>query len=162
MMKEEIEAFKTGFHSACLATLNAKGEVICSYAPIIQTKNGDYLYISELSEHFEGIYTHPENIEVLFIEDESKTVSVILRKRLRLKANASIIQRGVEFERVYDEFEKQNVNDESIKTIRHLLDFHLIKLDYKGGRFVKGFGQAYELLENGEVKHIVPKKKELN
>lgn len=153
-MKDEINTFKAHFNSVCLATLNAKGEVICSYAPIIQTKNGDYLYISELSEHFEGIKTHADNIEVLFVEDESKAASVILRKRLRLKARASIMQRDAQFEQIFDEFEQQNANDEGIKAIRHLLDFHLIKLEYKSGRFVKGFGQAYELLENGEVKHI--------
>lgn len=147
------------FRSVCLATLNAKDEVVCSYAPIIQTKNGDYLYISELSEHFEGIYAHPDNIEVLFVEDESKALSVILRKRLRLKASASIMHRDAEFERIYDEFEQQNPSDESIKAIRHLLDFHLIKLDYKSGRFVKGFGQAYELLQNGEIKRVIPEKK---
>lgn len=40
-----------------------------------------------------------------------------------------------------------------IKTIRKMLDFHLVKLEFKKGRFVKGFGQAYDI-ENGNVAHV--------
>lgn len=157
-MNDEINAFKANFRSVCLATLNAKGEVVCSYAPIIQTQSGDYLCVSALGEHFEGIQNNADNVELLFVEDESKAASVILRKRLRLKVRASIMPRDAEFERIFDEFECENTGDEGIKAIRMLADFHLIKLDYKGGRFVKGFGQAFEILPNGEIKRVVPKK----
>lgn len=34
-----------------------------------------------------------------------------------------------------------------------MLDFHLVKLEFKKGRFVKGFGQAYDI-ENGNVAHV--------
>lgn len=89
----------------------------------------------------------------MFLEDESKAASVILRKRLRYRVNASFLERGERFDQIYDEFEKQTGGEGGIKTIRKMLDFHLVKLEFKKGRFVKGFGQAYDI-ENGNVTHV--------
>lgn len=45
---------------------------------------GNYIYISEVSEHFNNIKANPNNIEIMFLEDESKAASVILRKKIAL------------------------------------------------------------------------------
>ncbi len=153
-IKDELNEFKASFGSVCLATLNPNGEVLCSYAPIIQTTNGDYIYISETAEHYASIKGNPHNIEVLFLEDESKAASVIVRKRLRYRVKATFIERGAEFERVYDEFERKQGSGGGISTIRNFLDFHLIKLTYEEGRFVKGFGGAFAISQNGELKQL--------
>lgn len=142
---KEIEDYKSSFGSLCLATLSPKGEVVCSYAPYIHTTTGDYIYISEVSEHYANIKMHPNNIEVMFLEDESKAASVILRKRLRYRAQATFIERGALFDSVYDVFEAQTGGAGGIKTIRSMLDFHLVKLEFGKGRFVKGFGQAFDI-----------------
>ncbi|TKX32952.1 HugZ family heme oxygenase [Campylobacter aviculae] len=149
---KEIEEFKLSFNSVCLATLNENNEVVCSYAPFVTTNWGDYIYISEVSEHFGNIKKNPNNIEVMFLEDESKAASVILRKRLRYRVNASFIDRGEQFDKIYDEFERQTGGEGGIKTIRKMLDFHLVKLEFGKGRFVKGFGQAYDI-DQGKITH---------
>ncbi|EFN2928214.1 HugZ family heme oxygenase, partial [Campylobacter lari] len=82
---------------------------------------------------------------IMFLEDECKAVSAILRKRLRYKCEAIFMQKDEKFDEIYDEFLSQNNNDESIKMIKNMQDFHLIKLNFKEGRFVKGFGQAYDI-----------------
>ena len=153
-VKKELQEFKSSFGSVCLGTLSSKGEVLCSYAPLIKGSKADYIYISEISDHFASIKHNPNNIEVLFLEDESKAASVILRKRLRFRAEAKFIERGAEFDKIYDEFEKQTGGSGGIKTIRNMLDFHLIKLEYQDGSFVKGFGQAYKIDESGNLKHM--------
>ena len=153
-VKKELSEFKSSFGSVCLATLSPNGEVLCSYAPIIQTSSGDYIYISEMSEHYASIKSNANNMEVLFLEDESKAASVIVRKRLRYRTNATFIERGAEFDKVYDEFEQKQGSGGGISTIRNFLDFHLIKLTYKEGNFVKGFGQAFKISQNGELKHL--------
>lgn len=145
---KEIEEFKSNFNSVCLATLGENNEVVCSYAPFVATDLGNYIYISEVSEHFNNIKANPNNIELMFLEDESKAASVILRKRLRYRVDASFIERGEQFDKIYDEFERQTGAEGGIKTIRKMLDFHLVKLDFKKGRFVKGFGQAYDINQN--------------
>jgi len=153
-IKAEIAEFKKGFGSLVLATIDAKGEAQCSYAPLVQTENGDYIYISEVASHYKDIKEHPNNIEVLFVEDESKAASMILRKRLRFRVEAKFIERGADFDKIYDEFEKQNEGDMGIKHIRSMTDFHLVKLNYGEGSFVKGFGQAYRIDKKGEIIHM--------
>ncbi|XGQ69662.1 HugZ family heme oxygenase [Campylobacter hepaticus] len=152
-IEKEFNDFMLSFNSVSLATLNAQGEVVCSYAPFISTQWGNYIYISEVSEHFNNIKDNPNNIEIMFLEDESKAASVILRKRLRYRANASFLERGEQFDKIYDEFERQTGAQGGIKTIRTMLDFHLVKLEFGKGRFVKGFGQAYDI-ENGNITHV--------
>lgn len=152
-VEKELKEFMLSFNSVALATLNKNGEVACSYAPFVSTQWGNFIYISEVSEHFENIKANPDNIEIMFLEDESKAASVILRKRLRYRVRASFIERGEEFDRIYDEFEGQTGGEGGIKTIRKMLDFHLVKLEFGKGRFVKGFGAAYDI-ENGTVKHV--------
>lgn len=152
-VEKELKEFMLSFNSVSLATLNSKGEVVCSYAPFVSTQWGNFIYISEVSEHFANIKANPDNIEIMFLEDESKAASVILRKRLRYRVRASFLERGEEFDRVYDEFERQTGGEGGIKTIRKMLDFHLVGLEFGKGRFVKGFGAAYDI-ENGTIKQV--------
>lgn len=96
----EAKEFMLSFNSVSLATLSADKEVVCSYAPFVNTPWGNYIYISEVSEHFNNIKENPNNIEIMFLEDESKAASVILRKRLRYKVKASFIERGEVFDKI--------------------------------------------------------------
>lgn len=144
-INEEIKSFINEFNSVCMATVSKNNEVMCSYAPLIKSKYGLFIYISEISEHFSNINNNPNNIEIMFLEDESKAASCILRKRLRYKCEAIFMQRDDKFNEIYDEFEIQTGGSGGIKTIRNMQDFHLIKLNFKDGRFVKGFGQAYDI-----------------
>ncbi|ENQ6654144.1 HugZ family heme oxygenase [Campylobacter lari] len=150
---QEINEFIAQYNSIILATLTENGETTCSYAPFFRFQSENYIYISQISEHFNNIKTNPKNIEVMFLEDECKASSVTLRKRLRYKASATILERDNDFDKKYDEFEKQVKDDKAIKMIRTMLDFHLIKLDFHNGRFVKGFGQAYDI-QDGKIIHI--------
>lgn len=149
-VKADLEEFMQGFRSICLASLHKDNSVVCSYAPLIQDNGNYYIYISEVSEHFSSISQNPKNIEVMFLQDQNEAPSSILRKRVRFKAEATFMERGAEFDRIYDIFEAQNDHNASFKTIRKMLDFHLIQLHFKEGRFVKGFGQAYDI-KNGEI-----------
>ncbi|MCX2682686.1 HugZ family heme oxygenase [Campylobacter sp. MIT 21-1685] len=153
-LQKEINDFIMSFHSVCLATINTHSQVICSYAPFVRSEFGDFIYISEVSEHFAAIKNYPENIEAMFLEDESKAVSPILRKRLRYRVKASFVERGKLFDQVFDEFERQTGGANGIKTIRAMLDFHLIRFEFGKGRFVKGFGQAFDISNTGEITQV--------
>lgn len=147
-LAKEIGDFMLSFNSVCLATLSPNGEAVCSYAPFVSTQWGNFIYISEASEHFANIKANPHNLELMFLEDESKATSVILRKRLRYRTRASFLKRSELFDKIYDEFERQTGGAGGIKTIRNMLDFHLVKLEFLTGRFVKGFGQAYDIKDD--------------
>lgn len=154
-VKEEIQAFKQSFGSCILATLTQDNFPLSSYAPIIQMQNKNYIYISATAEHFANIKNNPQKIEVMFLEDECKAKSVILRKRLRYKAEARFIQReSEEFTKALDFLESSMGGSGGVKTIRNFSDFYLIELILKSGRFVKGFGQAYLISDSGAIEHI--------
>ncbi|PAF48622.1 HugZ family heme oxygenase [Helicobacter sp. 13S00401-1] len=150
-ISKELENFKLEFSSIVLATLNKEKHVSASYAPLINYKGKSYIYISEVSEHYENIKLHPSNIESMFLEDESKAKNPIARKRLRFQTQATFIDRGEFFDEVFDSFVHKEGSGGGIKQIRNMLDFHLVELSFGKGRFVKGFGQAYDILENGDV-----------
>lgn len=154
-IKNEIEAFKKTFGSIIIASIDKDGQAIASYAPLMQIHNKLYIYISEVAEHFASISANPTKIEILFLEDESKAKSVILRKRLKYRAQAHFIKRdSQEFNNALDSLESAMGGAGGIKTIRQMQDFHLIELQLGLGRFVKGFGAAFDILPNGEIKQI--------
>ncbi|AFI05464.1 HugZ family heme oxygenase [Helicobacter cetorum] len=144
-VEEEIKAFRESFDSICLATLHPNGHVVCSYASLMFDGKQYYIYVSEVAEHFASLKHNPENVEVMFLEDESKAKSAILRKRLRYKTKVRFIERGAEFDKAFDAFIEKTGGAGGIKTIRTMQDFHLIALDFGKGRYVKGFGQAYDI-----------------
>lgn len=154
-ISDEIATFKQEFGSIIIASIDKDGQAIASYAPLMQIHNKLYIYISEVAEHFASISANPHKLEILFLEDESKAKSVILRKRLKYRANARFVERNSEeFEKALNSLESAMGGAGGIKTIRQMSDFHLIELELGLGRFVKGFGQAYDILPNGEIKQV--------
>lgn len=152
---DEIATFKKAFGSIMIASVDKNGDAVASYAPLMQISDKCYIYISEVAEHFQSISSNPNKIEVLFLEDEAKAKSVILRKRLKYRANARFITRDSdEFNTALNHLESAMGGAGGIKTIRQMQDFHLIELQLGLGRFVKGFGQAYDILPSGEIKHV--------
>ena len=154
-VKKEILSFKQSFGSILLSTISPSGLPTISYAPLIQLDEKNYIYISATAEHFENIKTHPDKIEIMFLEDECKAKSIILRKRLKYRAKAEFITReNPIFTKALDWLEDSMGGSGGIKTIRNFNDFYLIELTFLNGRFVKGFGQAYLITDTGEVQHI--------
>lgn len=152
---DEIEAFKKEFGSIIIASVDTQGHAISSYAPLMQVNGKLYIYISEVAEHFQSISANPDKVEVMLLEDESRAKSVILRKRLKYRVNARRIPRDcAEFETALNALESSMGGAGGVKTIRQMNDFHLIELELGLGRFVKGFGAAYDILPSGEIKHV--------
>ncbi|PAF54542.1 HugZ family heme oxygenase [Helicobacter sp. 13S00482-2] len=152
-VEREIKEFTKEMNSIILSSLSPSGEVVCSYAPLLRYENKCYIYVSEVAEHYGSLRANPDNLQVMFLEDESKAKLVILRKRLRYKARAKFIERGSEFDKIFDSFVNEVGESGGIKTIRNMMDFHLIHLEFIKGRFVKGFGQAYDIVD-GEISYI--------
>ncbi len=150
-INNDIKEFIDSCSSINIASINKDGNVIISYAPFVKYNENYYIYISEIADHFSSILANPNNIEIMFIQDESKASSIILRVRLKYRARAIFLKRdSEEFNIILDAFENKNGSTGVIKMIRNMADFHLVKLDFYQGRFVKGFGQAYDI-NNGVI-----------
>ncbi len=157
-VQQDLENFRAGFSSVCIASLSPENQVVCSYsALLVDELEGHpqfYIYVSEVAEHFKAFKAHPDNVEIMFLEDEASAKSPILRRRLRYKTHLHFIDRGAEFDRVYDSFLNKHGKGRGLETIRHMQDFHLIKLEFIKGRFVKGFGQAYDVDAHGNLSYV--------
>lgn len=150
-IKSEILDFRDSFGSVMIASVDKEGQAIASYAPLLRYEGRFFIYISEVAEHYHSIKANPNKIEVLFLEDECKAKSVILRKRLRYKARAEFREKDSEFEKIFSSFELSHPHAGGLSTIKGMQDFHLVELIFKEGRYVKGFGGAYDINERGEV-----------
>lgn len=152
-LKLEVIEFIDSFKSVLMSTLTKENFPMLSYAPFFKYNGSNYIFISEAGEHFENLKSNGK-LEVMFIEDESKAKSVSIRKRLRYKTKVEFLDRDEHFDKVMDEFQKL---DSGIKMTRSMMDFHLVKLNFLEGRYVRGAAQAYDITENGEVRAVMGK-----
>jgi putative heme iron utilization protein len=99
--------------------------------------------VSGLATHTQNIHNHPF-VSVLFIEDEVKTKQIFARRRLNFNCTANLVERETEkWQQIVDKFELRF--GELISTLRSLPDFRIFQLIPKNGRFVIGFGAAYNI-----------------
>ncbi len=154
-IKKEIEEFRGSFKSVILGTKSKDGEIDVTYAPYLDYKGEGYIYISEIGDHFDNLKDNPQ-FEIMFLQDEKEAASVLVRKRLRYNVTAEFKERDEKFNTILDLFEEKV--GEGMKIVRKMQDFHLVKLNIANGRFVKGFGQAYNL-KDGDVIQMTGDKK---
>lgn len=153
---KELNDYLDSFKSLTLGTLSPEGKVNVTYAPCVKFQDNFYIFISEVADHYDNLKANPDNFEVLFLEDEKIAASPIVRKRARFYSTCEFLERNNEFNIIMDIFEEKIGG--AIKAIRNMEDFHLVKLNFLDGRFVKGFGQAYTIKGN-KVTHMTGEKK---
>lgn len=153
----EIKEFKNSFDSVLIASLTKDKSPHLSYSPLLKHEDKFYLYVSEVAAHTQNLRDNPESVQVMFIEDESKSKTIIARKRLTYDVSVEFLPRDSNFEHVFNDFEKHVESigkGGGVSTIRQMTDFHLVRLHFKQGRFVKGFGAAYNVDSHGKVSHV--------
>jgi len=143
---EEVYNFIKDFKSVILATIDKENNPYATYAPFAQYKGKNYIYISQVAEHYSNLINNP-NLEVMFIEDEKTAKLIAARTRVRFKSTATLLPRDIpEFNDIMDVFE-QKIGS-TMKTIRNMNDFNLFEITFNSGRYVKGFGKAFFLDNN--------------
>jgi len=140
----EYDKFPTEFTSIMMSTVSQEGIPDASYAPfVIDDDKNIYIYVSGLATHTQNIHNHPF-VSVLFIEDEVKTKQIFARRRLNFNCTANLVERETEkWQQIVDKFQIRF--GELISTLRSLPDFRIFQLTPKNGRFVIGFGAAYNI-----------------
>lgn len=140
----EYEKFPSEFTSIIMSTISKEGIPDASYAPfVIDDDKNIYIYVSGLATHTQNIHNHPF-VSVLFIEDEVKTKQIFARRRLNFNCTANLVERESEkWQQIVDKFQIRF--GELISTLRSLPDFRIFQLTPKNGRFVIGFGAAYNI-----------------
>ncbi|ALV65705.1 HugZ family heme oxygenase [Campylobacter fetus] len=140
-VSKDMVDFIDGFNSVLISSLNGD-HCVCSYAPVVRDDNDFYILISEVSEHFKSIKENSDKISIMFLEDESKAKTVFARKRASFRSKAVFLDD--QKESLFSKFESKFSSESAIKMIKNMSDFHIIKIEITKGRFVKGFGAAYD------------------
>ncbi|MEM9151100.1 MAG: pyridoxamine 5'-phosphate oxidase family protein [Cyanobacteria bacterium P01_F01_bin.3] len=141
---QTYQAFPGQFGSIMLGTVSAEGLPQASYAPcVVDDERNIYIFVSGLSAHTQNL-SATGKASALFIEDESKTSQIFARKRLSYDCTGSLLPRGSEqWDAIAQQFAERFGN--IIKIMIDLPDFRIFQLKPQGGRFVMGFGAAYDI-----------------
>lgn len=153
---QDYLALRKQIKSAQLATLAHDGLPEASHAPLVWYDGSCYLYLSELAGHTRNLQRNPA-LGLLLIEDEAGARNPFARRRISMQGRVTSIARDSElFPRVLAEFRR--CFGKIMAMIEPLPDFHLFRIDIRAGRFIRGFGQAYEFRGDAldELSHIDP------
>lgn len=145
---EIIETFRTfpqDKYSLILSTSNNENDPLTSYSPFIENEDKFYTVMSSSMPHFKNIEDN-KKAHVFIVEDEKDASHIFARKRLYFSASCKIVEKN-EF---YNLFEKRF--GDSLSFIKEMDDFKVVELSPKEKSLVLGFGAAYYMNENGELK----------
>ncbi len=157
-VREEYLALRDRTDGALLATLAADRTPAASYAPLVWVDGRSYLFLSDLAAHTQNL-KRCASISLLLIEEPGSSGNAFARRRITLQGNAQIVERDdplyapalAEFHRRFGEV---------VSLLEALPDFHLFALRLDSGRYIRGFGQAFELAGDhlDQLTHIHPGK----
>ena len=138
----EIQEFKQQCKTLQMATLTS-GMPHVSYAPFTYNKDGFYILVSDIAQHGQNLKLS-KNVSIMLIEDESNSKQLYARRRLTFDTTAKLIEKS-------SSVGQQAIADLSLRfgdiidNLANLKDFNLYQLTPEKGRFVKGFGKAFDL-----------------
>ncbi|NJM97975.1 MAG: HugZ family protein [Phormidesmis sp. RL_2_1] len=141
------QAFLAQFGSVILATVSPDQQPQASYAPcVIDSSRNIYVFVSGLSAHTQNLI-NTGKASALFIEDESKTQQMFARKRLSYTCVAQLVDReSPHWQVIAQQFEDRF--GPIVDVMKGLADFRIFQLQPQSGRFVVGFGAAYDIDPN--------------
>jgi putative heme iron utilization protein len=140
----EYEIFPQEFKSIIISTVSQAGIPNASYTPfVMDDAKNIYIYVSGLDIHTQNILVNP-GVSVLFIDDESKSDQIFARRRLSFDCTATLIERETEaWNQIVSQFQERFGG--IIQVLRDLPDFRIFRLTPSAGRFIIGFGTAYQI-----------------
>jgi len=161
-LRTAIVTFRQRFDSVLIASSDAEGVPDASYAPYIcDHEHNIYILVSQLAQHT-GNLLQNRYASLLFIEDESKSGNLFARQRLVYQCRVKPLGRDDSDHR--DRLEQMESRFGAIiRTLRALPDFELLQLSPTGGRYIAGFGRAYQwngAVPDDRIHHLRPGKQD--
>ncbi|MDN5848025.1 MAG: pyridoxamine 5'-phosphate oxidase family protein [Nitrococcus sp.] len=139
----ELTALRESQRSVILATLGAGAYPEASYAPYVCDEwNNFYIFVSRLARHTESLEAD-RKASLLFIEPEHLTRQIFARRRLTYRCDVQPIGCGTAQWRAQLSALQRRFGT-IVESLSRLPDFRLFRLVPFEGRFVRGFGQAFQ------------------
>lgn len=154
--KERYLKFVVSRKNLILNLLDDEGMPFTSCAPFVKDDGKLYIYISQIAEHYDFM-ENSEYVDALLIADESETKNQFATERVRWSCTAKKI--GNEgHEEIFELFNMDH--GEKMMDLLRGLDFSLFELTPSQGRYVVGFGMAFDLdIDANVFTHVVVDKK---
>ncbi|WP_432454245.1 pyridoxamine 5'-phosphate oxidase family protein [Agarivorans sp. QJM3NY_29] len=146
----EIADFIEQQQSLILASQGEDGFPHNSYSPFVFYQAAFFIFISDISKHAHYLRAH-EKAALMLIEDETSSQQIYARKRLSYEVIAQQVDAEPR-EQVLDLLAKRH--GDIVENLRQLSDFKLFRLTPINGRYVKGFGQAFDIKGYDDVDFV--------
>ncbi len=134
------------------ASINSQPDI--SYAPFVQDQAGAfYIYVSELASHTANLLQNPR-ASILFIRSETESQNLFARERVVMTCDVIEIPRTNQIYPVLLDALQAKFGD-TVSLLQSLPDFHLFALRPISGRYVVGFGRAFNIdVNTGSLSHL--------
>jgi len=154
---EEFKKLLNKVQTLRLSSIKENGSPNISYAPFTKDEQGNYyIFISQLAAHTQDLLINPQ-VSIMLSEDEQDVRQIFARTRVSYDCHVETVDPS---EMIYVDMldQMQNQFGKVLELLRSLPDFILFRLVPEQGRFVMGFGQAYDLAGEGlqELQQVGP------
>jgi len=138
----DCEALLSRFASLMLSTVNSKGEPLASFAPFVEKDGVFYIFVSLLADHTVNMLDNPM-ASVMLIANEQESKNIFARERAVVQVAIEEVEVQSAIANTVFELMEQS-HGKTVKMLRTLSDFKLLQLTPIKGRYVVGFGKAFE------------------
>lgn len=157
-ISKSLVEFVDSFKSVIISSVHSDFQCISSYAPFVRENDEIYICLSEVAEHFSSIKQNPDKISLFFIQSEDEAKTILARVRFSVRGEAVFVDDKNLRDEIFNKMQERFPNDVAFGQIRQMKDFHIVKIKLAKGRFVKGFGAAYDsdaltLLNQADIKN---------
>ena len=146
-----------------LSTTDPDGRPFISYAPFVVHDGQFHVYVSRIAEHYWHLVNN-DRASALLIADEADSPNLFARHRVRFDCTVTRLDdpgesdHGDTHEELFAQF-RDRFNASLIDLLR-TLDFSLFRLTPSAGRYVVGFGKAFDVdLDGARFDHVVVDKR---
>ncbi|AAT88660.1 hypothetical protein ATY41_08555 [Leifsonia xyli subsp. xyli] len=152
---DERERYRTFLAERATLTLGVAdrdGVPMVAVTPFAAVDDALYLYVSALADHHDALAAADE-VAVLFRADEAGAPNLFALERARFRCAVRVVHDEGD-EAVFDRFVE--VTSPALVRLLRALDFRLYRLEPLAGRYVVGFGKAYDVDWAGDrFDHVV-------
>lgn len=143
-LSDEVLELVNARRSLMLASTCEDGSPYASYAPYAVGNDCLYVLLSDIAVHGLNLIREPR-ASVLVIEDEDSCAELFARVRVNYRMTAEQIEHdSTEWHTGLQALVARH--GERPKNLSEHADFRLFRLTPLAGRYVKGFGRAYDLV----------------
>ena len=138
---QDYREFRDNCQTLVLSTIDDAGQPFISYAPFVIHEWQMYVYISKIAEHYWHL-SASKSVNAMMLADESASRNLFARERARFLCDVEVIEDETGYGQVFDKLNGRF--KKSLLDLLRTLDFSLFRLTPSTGRYVVGFGLAFD------------------